>query len=323
MNSFKATIDDLRLKEIKLNGRRFTWSNEQSNPILTRIDRLLCTAEWELLFPSCFLHSMPSLMSDHTPLLLQGELDHYCNPSFRFENFWINMHGFQEVVQEAWSRPVNTELSIKRLHIKLARVAKSIKKWRKEKVGDTKLQLAIIKEVILQLEAAQESRALTSQEAELRRRLKIRCIGLATIEKSRMRQRSRLTSIRCGDANTKIFHTKANARRRKNYIHCLHKDGGMAFTHDDKEQVITDYFRNHLGKPTARARTLDWQTLGYTPRNLGDLELPFTEKEIRDTISMMPSDKAPGPDGFTGIFSKLAGKLSKRTSQPPLTVYFK
>lgn len=45
MSSFKATIDDLRLKEIKLNRRRFTWSNEQTTTTLTRIDRLLCTLE--------------------------------------------------------------------------------------------------------------------------------------------------------------------------------------------------------------------------------------------------------------------------------------
>jgi len=70
MGAFRATIDHLRLKEIKLNGRCFTWSNQQENPTLTRIDRLLCTPEWELFFPSCFLHSLPSLMSDHTPLLL-------------------------------------------------------------------------------------------------------------------------------------------------------------------------------------------------------------------------------------------------------------
>ena len=70
MGAFRATIDHLRLKEIKLNGRRFTWSNQQDNPTLTRIDRLLCTPEWELFFPTCFLHSLPLLMSDHTPLLL-------------------------------------------------------------------------------------------------------------------------------------------------------------------------------------------------------------------------------------------------------------
>jgi hypothetical protein len=34
--------------------------------------------------------------------------------------------------------------------------------------------------------------------------------------------------IWCGDANTKLFHIRASARRRKNYIHCLHMDEGIA-----------------------------------------------------------------------------------------------
>ena len=99
MGAFKALIDELNLKELLLNGRRFTWSNEQDRPTLTRIDRLFCTPDWELVFPTCFLHSLPSLMSDHTPLLLQGELVHYKNPSFRFENFRVNVDGFTELVQ--------------------------------------------------------------------------------------------------------------------------------------------------------------------------------------------------------------------------------
>jgi len=98
MGSFKAAIDTLLLKEIRLNRRRFTWSNEQDTPTLTRIDRLFCTTEWELLFPSCFLHSLPSLMSDHTPLLLQGEMQQHHNACFCFENFCTKMEGFQELV---------------------------------------------------------------------------------------------------------------------------------------------------------------------------------------------------------------------------------
>jgi exonuclease III len=154
MGSFKATIDELGLKEISLNGRRFTWTNEQANPTMTRIDRLLCTPEWELLFPSCFLHSLPSLMSDHTPLLLHGALDHFSNNFFRFENFWTKIDGFQEVVQAEWGKPANTTLPIKRFHIEMARLAKMLKKWRKEKIGNTRLQLAITKEILLQLEMA-------------------------------------------------------------------------------------------------------------------------------------------------------------------------
>jgi hypothetical protein len=158
MASFKAVIDNLSLKEIGLNGRRFTWSNEQDNPTLTRIDRLFCTPDWELTFPTCFLHSLPSLMSDHTPLLLQGELEHRHNRTFRFENFWVKMDGFRDLVEQVWSKPVHSLLPIKRLHTKLARVAKGLKRWRREKIGDTRLQLAIVKEVLLQLEAAQEFR---------------------------------------------------------------------------------------------------------------------------------------------------------------------
>lgn len=52
MGSFKSVIDDLGQKEIRLNGRRFTWTNEQDTPTMTRIDRIFCTPEWELLFPT-------------------------------------------------------------------------------------------------------------------------------------------------------------------------------------------------------------------------------------------------------------------------------
>ena len=177
MGAFRATIDHLRLKEIKLNGRRFTWSNQQDNPTLTRINRLLCTNEWDLLFPACFLHSLPSLMSDHTPLLLQGELDHHHSTSFRFENYWTKMEGFQDLVHNTWNRPVASALPMKRLHIKMARVAKAIKRWKKDKIGDTRIQLAIVKELLLQIEAAQEHRLLTAMELHLCRRLKSRSTG--------------------------------------------------------------------------------------------------------------------------------------------------
>jgi retron-type reverse transcriptase len=41
------------------------------------------------------------------------------------------------------------------------------------------------------------------------------------------------------------------------------------------------------------------------------LELPFTQDEVKDTIDSMPSDKAPGPDGFTGAFFKASWEIIK------------
>ena len=135
MASFKAVIDDLNLKEIGLNGRHFTWSNEQDNPTLTRIDRFFCTPDWELTFPTCFLHSLPSLMSDHTPLLLQGELEHCHNRTFRFKIFWVKMDGFKDLVEQVWSKRVHSLLPIKWLHTKLARVAKGLSVGARRRLG--------------------------------------------------------------------------------------------------------------------------------------------------------------------------------------------
>ena len=193
---------------------------------------------------------------------------------------------------------------MKRLRIKLARVAKGIKHWKKEKNGDTKLQLAIVKKILLQLQAAQEQRMLTTMELDLHHRLKARSMGLAAIEKTRIRQRSRLTYIRCRDANTKFFHIRASARQRKNYIHCLHTDKGIAIAHEEKEKVIGEYFKNHMGSVVLRHSTFNWQSLGYTPHALSDLEAPFSLEEVKITINSMPTDKAPGPDSFTGAFFK-------------------
>ena len=44
---------------------------------------------------------------------------------------------------------------------------------------------------------------------------------------------------------------------------------------------------------------------------LESLDTPFTEAEILNAIKQLPSDKAPGPDGFTGLFFKRCWPIIK------------
>jgi hypothetical protein len=50
--------------------------------------------------------------------------------------------------------------------------------------------------------------------------------------------------------------------------------------------------------------------LGINTYDLADLDLPFSE-EVWNIIKNLPSDKAPGPDGFTGRFYKACWPIIK------------
>ena len=70
MGRFRRFINELELKEIFLLGRRYTWSNEWDSPTLVKLDRVLCTNDWEDIYPESILQSHASEMSDHCPLTL-------------------------------------------------------------------------------------------------------------------------------------------------------------------------------------------------------------------------------------------------------------
>lgn len=87
MQRFKAVIDILQIKELPLQGRKFTWAATSTNPTQTKIDRAFCSTEWDLLFHSASLVPLSSSCSDHAPLLIIGEdIIPRCS-SFRFEAY--------------------------------------------------------------------------------------------------------------------------------------------------------------------------------------------------------------------------------------------
>jgi hypothetical protein len=70
-----------------------------------------------------------------------------------------------------------------------------------------------------------DSRLLSPEERALRHLLKKKLLGLASLERTLARQRSRLLWLREGDTCTHFFHTHASHRRRKNFIEHLLVDG--------------------------------------------------------------------------------------------------
>jgi hypothetical protein len=49
MARFRRALSSLELKELYLNGRMFTWSNERELPMLQKLDRVFSTVDCETL----------------------------------------------------------------------------------------------------------------------------------------------------------------------------------------------------------------------------------------------------------------------------------
>jgi hypothetical protein len=227
MGRFRRFVNDYELKEIPLLGRRYTWSNEREAPTLVKLDRVLCTTDWEDMFPDCILQSQATQISDHCPLVLGLTEGGHGKKRFHFESFWTKLPGFHDVVENSWAQEVNATCPTERISLKLKRLTKALQSWSQKKVGHIKTQLGLSRGILHQLEIAQDSRILTPIENWFRAELKRHCLVPSSLERTVARLRSRIRFLKDGDANTAaLFHSQARFRKRKNYISkVIHEDG--------------------------------------------------------------------------------------------------
>jgi exonuclease III len=75
INRFRAALESCEFKEIHLQNRWFTWSNERESPTLCKLDAFYCNSKWDLCFDLHILNALSSSLSDHCPLLLSDDRD--------------------------------------------------------------------------------------------------------------------------------------------------------------------------------------------------------------------------------------------------------
>jgi hypothetical protein len=134
------------------------------------------------------------------------------------------------------------------------------------------------------------------------------------------RLRSRISWLKEGDANTQLFHLHARHRKRKNFIAKLISGDQICTGQHEKPSVIDKFYENLLGRSATRERTINLDELGIPVHDLSDLELPFSEEDVWSTIKQMPSDKAPGPDGYTGRFYKTCWPIIKEDIMAAISI---
>jgi hypothetical protein len=205
-------------------------------------------------------------------------------------------------VSAAWNAPSDHTEPFHRLRHKLHQTAKALKAWVTSLLSDARQKLYMAQEVILRLDEAQDFRQLSDEELALRSKLKKRILGWLVIEKARRKQSARIKHVKEGDANTRFFHLRANGRRRKNFIQRLSSGNDWALTHNDKQILIQDHFVSIMTDPPPCTRDFSWAHFQLPTTDFSSLDKLFTDEEIWQAICQMPQNKAPGPDGFTGLF---------------------
>jgi hypothetical protein len=95
---------------------------------------------------------------------------------------------------------------------------------------------------------AQENRTLSPRERWLRKMLKLTVLGLASLERTIARQRSRIRWLKEGDANLKLFDVVANGLRMKNCIPSIRIGNEIIVDQDRKVEAFMEAYRELLGK---------------------------------------------------------------------------
>nr|GEZ04589.1 RNA-directed DNA polymerase, eukaryota [Tanacetum cinerariifolium] len=100
-NVFNSFITNVRLEEVPLGGRSFTWCHKSVTK-MSKLDRFLI---YENLLNTCSnitAITLKQYLSDHRPILLHESYFAYGLTPFRVFHHWIEMEGFFKVVEDAW-----------------------------------------------------------------------------------------------------------------------------------------------------------------------------------------------------------------------------
>ena len=89
--------------DLRLVGGEYTWFQDYDIPLISKIDRVLMSADWKEHFLDVTQRTLPRVVLDHCPLLVEaGGMSRGKSP-FRFENMWLKVECFVDKVRLWWN----------------------------------------------------------------------------------------------------------------------------------------------------------------------------------------------------------------------------
>ncbi|KAJ1436344.1 Zinc finger, CCHC-type [Sesbania bispinosa] len=217
--------DEAKLQEL-IRGCRFTWYSNPRNGFVTRekLDRILVNWSWRELFPNALAMAIPSVSSNHTPLILwpKPKMKSGCN--FKFEAFWEEHEDCNSVIQEGWTDRSQESQGWDSFLKKAKNYKATLQNWHNKTFRRADHQILKLNE---ELKLLLNSTTLEFGDnwgriQELRKNIDM----LRKQEDIYWAQRSRLKWLNYGDKNSKFFHASTIQRRDRNKLYRLKDSEG-------------------------------------------------------------------------------------------------
>jgi hypothetical protein len=286
---FNDVISHLDLVEVPLKNRAFTWSNLQSKCHLEKLDWIFTSSIWTLTFPSTMAHAQMGTMMPKSNI-------------FIFENFWTSLPDFLPTVKYFWDLQQGRSDSALSLSAKLKILRRGLKAWSKEMSKLNKL-INNSSYVLALIDGLEEQRPVSLMEKNFREELRVHLLILMESKRVYWKQRSTIRWVKFGDENTTLFHSIATHMVRRNYITSLQAIDESLVTDHDKAAFTWTSFKERLRQSKDTTMFFELNSL-IQPTDLSEVDQPFSLGEIESLINELPINKAPGPDGFNGMFIK-------------------
>ncbi|KAJ9695145.1 hypothetical protein PVL29_010576 [Vitis rotundifolia] len=246
MRRFAQILDELGLVDFPLQGGSFTWSGGLNNQSWARLDRFLATPTWLDQYSRVSQRRLPRPTSNHFPILFEGGGIRRGPFSFRFENMWLKVEGFKELVRGWWQGMVVRGSASYRLATKLKKLKQNLKTWNREVFGRLECNKAEALQKVEFWDLEEMERILTEEETNRKKEAKEEYAKWVSLEETHWRQLSRELWLKEGDRNTGYFHRMANAHRIVNSLDRIKINGVWLSEEQEVREGIAHAFHQLL-----------------------------------------------------------------------------
>ncbi|GJR43453.1 RNA-directed DNA polymerase, eukaryota [Tanacetum coccineum] len=297
---FNSFIVDSGLVEINLGGCHYTWCHKSAKK-MSKLDRFLVSENLLNTSPHITAVSLDRFLSDHRPILLRERYVDYGPTPFKFFHYWLDMEGFNKVVEDAWNSYSDKEYNgMRYLMGKFKHLKRKIWEWNVlNKVGANRDKTQYIRDLV-DIDGIIDCGKGREEDVIKRAEIVNKIQKIDELNTKELAQKIKIKWAIKGDENSSFFHGMLNKKRTNTSIRGVMVDGIWV---DDPHKVKTEFmehFSTRLCNPGNKGASIPMEfPKKHSDTQLREIESEVTNEEIKKAVWDCGTEKAPGPDGFT------------------------